>query len=231
MSTQTRPGRIYDGDADQLIVESHLHEKVVIVPEGRNPTMPDTSPRLRILWGQYLLDDLLAGRYRTLVCAVNTEDNAHGVIGQLAALLPTSQWTADSVTHTAKTFSGRDKTTVLKYDFDTVEVLALLRPAGAEVMTLDHLAEGFETVREMLQRKTERLPVASVSFLGARSNKLVDRESDDEPSFETVLRTMYDAGFVGDVYPAVWMWDTAPTALFARYPFPGSIDNMRSGGF
>ncbi len=232
MPTTTRPGRIYDGDGDRLVTEDNLSEKLVIVPEGGNPTRPDTTPRLRIMWGQHLLDDLLAGRYRSLVCAVNTDNNAHGIIGQLAALLPASPWSAEAITQHARQFVGRQQTTVLKYDFDTVEVLALLRPTDRETMTLDDLAEGFGVVREMIQRKHDRVPTASVSFLGARSNRLIENEgSTDEPSFERVLQVMHEAGFAGDVYPAVWMWDSAPTALFARYPFPRSVDAMRSGGF
>lgn len=234
MSTTTKPGRIYDGDGDSLVTEQHLSEKLVIVPEGASPTRPDTTPRLRIMWGQHLLDDLLAGRYRSLVCAVNTDNNAHGIIGQLAALLPASPWTAESITQHARQFVGRQQTTVLKYDFDAVEVLALLRPTDRDTMTLDDLSQGLGVVREMLARKTERLPVASVSFLGARSNRLLadpDSASEEEPSFEQVLRVMHDAGFTGDIYPAVWMWDSAPTALFARYPFPRSVEAMRSGGF
>ncbi|MEM1446802.1 MAG: hypothetical protein AAGF84_12155 [Planctomycetota bacterium] len=227
-----RPGKIYQGDADALVVESSTPEKLVLVPEGQNADKPDTTRRLRIMWGQHLLDDLLAGRYRSLVCAVNTDDNAHGILGQLASLLPSSQWTADSITRYAAQFAGRSQTTVLKYDFDAVEALALLRPADTPAITLDHLAEGFRLVNQMLSRRSERLPVASVSFLGARANRLaasVERP-DVEPAFETVLSTMHDTGFAGDVYPAVWMWDSAPTALFARYPFPQSIEQMRGGG-
>lgn len=232
----TKPGRIYDGDGDTLLAEQNVTEKLVIVPEGQSPSKPDTTPRVRIMWGQHLLDDLLAGRYRSLVCAVNTHNNAHGIIGQLAALLPASPWTAESITQHARQFVGRQQTTVLKYDFDTVECLALLRPTDRDTMTLDDLGQGLGVVREMLARRTDRLPVASVSFLGAHSNRLVDAEAGasagaGEPSFEQVLRVMHEAGFTGDVYPAVWMWDSAPTALFARYPFPRSVDDMRAGGF
>jgi hypothetical protein len=71
--------------------------------------------------------------------------------------------------------------------------------------------------------------VASVCFLGARANKLVDRNG-HEPSFESVLGTMYDAGFRGDVYPSPWMWE-APKGVFARYPFPDSFKHMCDGGY
>ncbi len=229
-TTSTNPGRIYDGDGDTLVSEQNLTEKLVIVPEGKSPSRPDATPRIRIMWGQHLLDDLLAGRYRSLVCAVNTENNAHGIIGQLAALLPASPWTAESITQHARQFVGRQQTTVLKYDFDTVECLALLRPTENDTMSLDDLGQGLGVVRGMLSRRTDRLPVASVSFLGARANRLVGADG-TEPSFEQVLRVMAEADFTGDVYPAVWMWDSAPTALFARYPFPRSVDDMRAGGF
>jgi hypothetical protein len=42
---------------------------------------------------------------------------------------------------------------------------------------------------------------------------------------------MFDAGFRGDVYPSLSMWECAPTGLFADYPFPDSLKVMRSGGF
>ena len=74
------------------------------------------------------------------------------------------------------------------------------------------------------------MPTASVCFLGAHANRL-ENETGHEPTFEAVLRTMHDAGFVGDVYPALWMWESAPTAVYARYPFPASLDTMREGGF
>jgi hypothetical protein len=59
---------------------------------------------------------------------------------------------------------------------------------------------------------------------------VIDKDG-QEPSFETILRTMYDAGFRGDVYPSLPMWELAPTGVFASYPFPESLDVMRSGGF
>ena len=41
--------------------------------------------------------------------------------------------------------------------------------------------------------------MATVSFLNAKANRLVGTDG-REPSFEAVLRTMFDAGFRGDVY-------------------------------
>jgi hypothetical protein len=46
-----------------------------------------------------------------------------------------------------------------------------------------------------------------------------------------VLRTMFEAGYRGDVFPSVGMWELAPTGVFATYPFPDSLKVMRSGGF
>ncbi|MEM9914503.1 MAG: hypothetical protein AAF911_06060 [Planctomycetota bacterium] len=230
MPTSTTPAAIYDGDGDALIVDHHLSEKISIIPDGKPSSKPDSTSRLRIMWGQHLLDDVLAGRYRTLVCAVNADDNSHGIIAQLATLLPTSMWTPKTITDYARQFSGNAQTAVLKFDMDMVEVLALLRPSHEDEMSLADLGHGFEVVSEMLRRKTERLPTASVSFLGARANRLVADDSKAEPSFEAVLRTMSDAGFAGDVYPSVKMWDSHPTAVYARYPFPESVEQMRDGG-
>ena len=222
--------QIYDGDGDRLM-ESYDHsDRIVLIPDARPSKTPDPTPRIRVMWGQHLLEDLLAGRYRSFVCALNASDNSHGIIAQLAALLPTSQWTERSITHYVQRFGDDGGVKVIKIDMDMVEVLGFLRPTDQEHLTLKDLSTGFRIVHEMLDRRTERLPSASVSFLGARSNALRD-DRDEEPSFETVLRTMNDAGYHGDVYPAPSMWESAPTAVFARYPFPESLTRMRDGGF
>src|SRR5690606_7496428 len=108
----------------------------------------------------------------------------------------------------AKSMTDQD-VLVLKYDMDAVEVLALLRPPGQKHFTLDNLDRGFRKLSQMVERRHDRLPCASVSFLGAKSNKLVDTDG-REPSFEAVLRTMFDAGYRGDVYPSLGMWELAP---------------------
>ena len=103
---------------------------------------------------------------------------------------------------------------------------------GKQFFTIEDLSRGFQTVAKMLHGRRERVPVASVSFLGARSNRLVMGDKDQtEPSFETVLRTMYDAGFRGDVYPASGMWALGNIGVFPSYPFPEGLARMRSGGF
>lgn len=230
MPTQSNRLRIYDGQGDDLMSSQAQTERLILVPDKTPSREPDTTPRVRLMWGQHLLDDLLAGRYRSIVCAVNAEDNSHGIASQLAQQLPTSQWSPQSLTDHAKRFVARDHVTVIKYDMDAVEMLALLRPAHRSHLTLEDLSLGFKIVSEMVRRKTSRLPVASVSFLGARANRLVG-EGGHEPSFETVLRTMYEAGFTGDVYPAPWMWESNTPPIYARYPFPESLTAMREGGF
>ena len=225
--------RLYDDEGDLLVQSDRLADRVILLPSGDPRQASTDRHRIRIPWGQHLLADLLARRYRTLVCAVNDQDNSHGIIGEVAELLPTSQWNADSITSHARTFSksGREGSLmVLKYDLDAVEVLALLRPPDQDALTLHDLARGFSKVAQMLEGRHDRLPTASVSFLGAKSNRLVD-ENGREPSFESVLRTMFEAGYHGDVYPSLGMWELAPTGVFASYPFPGSIDDMRRGGF
>ena len=81
----------------------------------------------------------------------------------------------------------------------------------------------------MTRTKPGRLPSASVSFLEARANVLVDQYG-QTPSFEAVLRTMHESGYTGDVYPSPSMWRAGPTGVFARYPFPASLDLRRGGG-
>lgn len=230
MSTQAQ-GHIYDGGLDSVVTESLASDKLVIVPDTKPTPEADRSRRLRIMWGQYLLDDIVAGRYRSLVCAVNPEDNERGIIGRIANLLPTSHWSVRAITEHARQFAAQERVTVLRYDMDVVEILAILRPAGQDHLTLDNLAHGFQMVSEMIRRKSERRPAASVSFLGSSRNPLIDPSNNAEPSYETVLRTMHEAGFAGDVYPAPWMWEMGDTALFARYPFPDSLAKMREGGF
>jgi len=229
---RARPA-IYDGSGDQLMQEDVV-DRIVLVPDaspGRQAELPVPQPRIRIMWGQHLLDDLMAGRYRSLICAVNTHDNSHGIISQVAGLTATSQWDAESITayayHVSRT---QHKARVLKYDMDTIEVLAVLRPAQQSMLSLTDLAAAMRIVSEMLQRKPERWPAASVSFLEARMNQLVDGDG-HEPSFEAVLSAMHTAGFRGDVYPSPGLWQAAPTGVFARYPFPASLDTRRNGGF
>ncbi|MDG1898930.1 MAG: hypothetical protein P8I74_03615 [Phycisphaerales bacterium] len=225
--------RIYDEEGDQLVQADKRSPRVILLPSG-NPREAGTDrDRIRIQWGQMLLADLLANRYRTLVCGVNTEDNTGGIIGMLADLLPTSQWTAETITAHARMFSesmSPDETLVLKFDMDEVEVLALLRPTGRDHFTLEDLERGFCKVGSMIERRNDRLPCASVSFLGAKANTLVG-DDQREPSFESVLRTMHQAGYRGDVYPSLGMWELAPTAVWASYPFSDSLKVMRSGGF
>ncbi len=225
---------IYQGDGDALMQREHreLQDRILLVPDAPPSRTPDAAARIRIMWGQHLLEDLIAGRYRSLVCAVNARDNSHGIIAQLAALLPTSQWDEPSITQHARQFSADDQRQhpkVVKFDMDSVEVLAILRPPRAEHLGLDHLASAFRIVAEMIRGRADRLPSASVSFLGARANQLMGRES-TEPSFEEVLRIMHESGYGGDVYPAPSMW-SAKTGVFARYPFPPALDHMREGGF
>jgi hypothetical protein len=228
----TASPRLYDADGDRLMQADARVDRIILLPAGDPRRAGTDSARIRIQWGQHLLADLLAKRYRTLVCGVNASDNSRGIIAQLAELLPTSQWNGRSVTHHAELFAKSakpDDVLVLKYDFDVLEVLALLRPPGREHFTTDDLAKGFGRIAKMVEGRHDRLPIASVSFLGAKSNRLVDREG-REPSLEAVLRTVHGAGYRGDLYPPLSMWEVAPTGVFANYPFPSAIDQMREGG-
>ena len=222
---------IYEGSGDDLAGQMDMANGLTLLPDTL-PTEkdPDAKERVRIMWGQRLIDDLMCGRYRGLVCAVNAKDNSHGFISQLAEKLPTSQWRESMITEFARHFVQPHNVTVVKFDMDRVKVLGLLRPADRDHLTLRDLAAGFRIVSAMLHQRPDRLPVASVSFLGARANQLLDGNG-REPSFENVLCTMYESGFRGDVYPAPWMWEAAPKGVFPRYPFPDSFRHMCDGGF
>lgn len=230
--------RLYDDEGDQLMQADKRSDRVVLLPAGDPRRASPERDRIRILWGQHLLADIVAGRYRSFVCGVNASDNDHGLINQVVALTTTSQWTPKAVTSYARMFaesvtvhaSGDREPFILKYDLDSLLILAMLRPPGREQFTLEDLSRGFETIAKMLRGRRERLPVASVSFLGAKSNRLIGPDG-REPSFESVLRVMYGAGYRGDVYPSLGMWELAPTGVFASYPFPESLTVMRKGGF
>lgn len=230
--------RIYDDEGDLLVQADRRSDRVILLPHGDPKVASRDRDRIRIMWGQQMLADLVGGRYRTVVCGVNHEDNARGIIGELIDLIDTSQWSTHAATQYARMIqdsvgvldaSDREPY-VVKYDLDQLLILALLRPRGRDHFTLDDIARGFKTINKMLRNRHDRRPVASVSFLGAKSNRLVGPDG-DEPSFESVLRVMYEAGYRGDVYPSLHMWNQAPTGVFASYPFPASVDLMRKGGF
>jgi hypothetical protein len=230
MRTEARP-KIYERDGDLLMQEQvEEGDRLILVPDSLPGRVPNPSPRLRIMWGQHLLDDLVAGRYRSFVCAVNARDNSRGIISQVAQFLSTSQWDAQSITQYARHFEAGGKVRVLKFDMDAVEVLGVLRPAGHDHLTLADLSEAMRLVVQMIKSNSARLPSASVSFLEARANVLVNKDG-KTPSFEAVLKTMYDAGYTGDVYPSPALWRAAPTGVFARYPFSPGLDSRREGGF
>lgn len=233
------PIRLYDEGADALMSKDQNPDHVSLLPGAGGAFGSgklQSNSRLRILWGQDMLRDLLDGRYRTVVCGVNDADNSHGVIAQLVDLVSTSQWSARTVTSYAQIFhqsvgihAAHDREPyVLKFDLDSILVLALLRPRGRDHFTLDDLSRGFVTVSKMLRDRHDRQPVATVSFLNARANRLVDA-SGKEPTFESVLRTMYHAGFRGDVYPAPAMWKLGHVGVFPNYPFPEGLEEMRKG--
>ncbi len=231
--------RLYEGETDHLLGAELAPDRVTLLPgEAGPPSAASISSRerVRILWGQDMLRDVLDGRYRAIVCGVNDADNSHGIIAHLVELLQTSQWSARSVTSYAKMFqesvgvhAARDREPyVLKFDLDSVLILGLLRPRGRDHFTLEDLAKGFATVDRMIADRRERLPVASVSFLNARVNQLRGRDG-REPSFEAVLRTMFEAGFRGDVYPAPGAWKLAHVGVFPSYPFPAGVARMGEG--
>ncbi|QKK07277.1 MAG: hypothetical protein HND58_03280 [Planctomycetota bacterium] len=232
--SQTQTVGLYDHEADALLGSEQFADRVSLLPGERGAIEP--GRRVRIMWGQDMLLDALDGKYRTIVCGINEEDNTHGIIAQLVNRITTSQWSVNSVTSYAKMFhesvavhAAHDREPyVLKYDLDSVLILALLRPKGKPTFSLDDLGRGFRTIAKMLQGRPDRKPVAAVSFLGARSNRLTDADG-NEPSFESVLRTIYDAGYRGDIYPSPGMWGFSHVGVFPSYPFPEGLARMREG--
>lgn len=235
LPTVPKPAKIYEGDGDRLVEVPVSGQKVTILPSG-DPRTAEATRHIRVMWGQHLLDDVVEGHYRTLICGVNDSDNMRGILGEILKLVPTSQWTLSSATSYAKVFRSavsvhakEDREPyVLKFDLDRILVLALLRPNGRDHFTLEDIYRGFRTISQMLDGRADRRPVASISFLGAKSNRLLDHNG-QEPSSEAVLKAMYDAGYQGDFYPPVSAWDSPRTGVFARYPFPAGVDRMREG--
>ncbi len=237
-SMTEQSARLYEDDGDDLIQADARSNRVILLPSGDPKVASVDRDRIRILWGQHLLADLVAERYRTVICGLNDEDNARGILGELlGGVVSTSQWTVKSATSYAKVFhesvalhAAEDKEPfILKFDLDRLLILGILRPRGRDHFTIEDIGRGFQTVCKMLSGRRERGPVASVSFLGAKSNRLVGPDG-REPAFESVLRTMFESGYRGDAYPPLSMWELAPTGVFASYPFPESLDVMRTGG-
>jgi hypothetical protein len=233
-ATHTDSVRLYEGGADAVLASDMFPDRVTLLPGAGGKLAP--GGRMRILWGQDLLRDLLDGRYRTVICGVNDTDNSHGIIAQLCELVATSQWSAKTVTSYAKLFhesvsvhAAHDREPyVLKVDLDSLLILGILRPHARDYFTLDDLSKGFVTCQKMLQGRRERTPVATVSFLNARVN-ILREPGGTEPSFEGVLQTMYHAGYRGDVYASPSMWRSAHTGVFPSYPFPEGVERMRAG--
>src|SRR5256885_893967 len=166
MGTRLSDCHIYEGSGDELAEQMDPESRIILLPDA--PTVqrdPDPVERIRIMWGQRLIDDLICGRYRALICAVNAEDNSHGIINTLAEKLPTSQWNEGSITDYAGHFVQPHHVTVVKYDMDRVKVLALLRPAKHEHLTLDDLTGGFRNGRSSLRTPPVRPPRAAALFL------------------------------------------------------------------
>ena len=191
--------RMYDGDGDRLLEVSPSQPQVRLLPAG-DPHSVTGRPRIRLLWGHHILDDLVAGRYRTVICGINDVDNSKGVVAELLRLVPGSQWSLSSATSYARVFrdaislhAKEDREPyVLKFDLDRLLILALLRPRGRDHFTLEDLYRGFRTAQSMLDGRRDRQPVATVSFIGAKSNRAVDHEG-REPSLEAVLSAMLSA--------------------------------------
>ncbi len=236
MTTTHHSFQLYNDGADDLLNAESFPDRVSLLPSQHGA--PRAGERIRVMWGQDLLADVLDGRYRAVICGVNDEDNSHGVIAQIVSLLTTSQWSSNSVTSYARMFqesiqvhAANDREPyILKYDLDSVLLLAMLRPRGRDYFTVGDLSRGFRTISKMLQGRADRRPVCSVSFLGANSNKLcIDDANQHEPSFETVLQTMHASGYRGDVYPSPQMWNYAHVGVFPNFPFPQGVDRMRAG--
>ena len=159
--------RLYDDEAERLLSSDQFPDKVTMLPGAAGQR---TGERIRILWGQDLIRDLLDGRYRTVICGVNDRDNSHGIVAQVVELLHTSQWTPSSVTSYAKMFqdsvsvhAAADKEPyVLKYDL--IAAGARHSAPKGKATSPSMIPPRFRTVSKMLSDRRERQPAATVSF-------------------------------------------------------------------
>ena len=108
--SEHQPFRVYKGDGDRLVEASKESPRCIMLPAGDPRTVRGVR-RIRIQWGQHLLEDLVDGRYRTVICGVNDVDNERGILGELLKLIPTSQWTLASATSYARCFASRCRCT------------------------------------------------------------------------------------------------------------------------
>ena len=127
--TATTESTLYDEGAEALLSSEQFADRISLLPDETSRI--EAGQRVRILWGQNMLLDVLDGRYRAVICGVNDEDNSHGIIAQLVNLITTSQWSTQSVTSYARMFqdsvsvhAAHDREPyVLKYDLDSLLIL------------------------------------------------------------------------------------------------------------
>ena len=68
MNARLSDCHIYEGSGDDLAGQMDMANGLTLLPDARPADKdPDTTERIRILWGQRLIDDLISGRYRGLV--------------------------------------------------------------------------------------------------------------------------------------------------------------------
>ena len=69
MSEHKMP-RLYDEAGDLLMHADQRADRVILLPAGDPRRASPERDRIRIQWGQHMLADLLAGRYRSFVCGL-----------------------------------------------------------------------------------------------------------------------------------------------------------------
>src|SRR5437870_3226113 len=63
------PHKLYDDEAEVLMAAEHFAEKITLLPSGPIGAGigPGAFERIRVMWGQDMLRDMLDGRYRCVV--------------------------------------------------------------------------------------------------------------------------------------------------------------------
>ena len=65
--------KLYDDEGDLLLPSEIAADKVSLLPQD---PAAEVEGRLRILWGQNMLRDMLEGRYRSVICSVMMKTTA-----------------------------------------------------------------------------------------------------------------------------------------------------------
>ncbi|CAG0996128.1 hypothetical protein PHYC_02573 [Phycisphaerales bacterium] len=93
--------RLYEDEAESLFKSDLFPDRGTLLPgEGRSVSARE---RIRIMWGQDMLRDIIDGRCRTVVCGVNDSGNSRHR-RHLVELITAGRWSGRRVSIYARMF-------------------------------------------------------------------------------------------------------------------------------